>query len=130
IEMEALAMVPIISVQAARLVPNAPAIMTGMGEALEASADPTEVAADLTALPTRVTAIEERLSRQLAVLEPLGEALASFESKALDDTAGFAWRESAVDQVAGITMDSLRVDVAAGAEAFFYTSIGADEQRS
>ncbi|MEZ4230923.1 MAG: hypothetical protein R3B89_17245 [Polyangiaceae bacterium] len=130
IEMEALAMVPIISVQAARLVPNAPAIMTGMGEALEASADPNEVAADLTALPTRVTAIEERLSRQLAVLEPLGEALASYEKKSLDETAGFAWKESAVDQVAGITVDSLRVDVAGGAEAFFYTGVGPQEQRS
>ncbi len=130
IEMEALAMVPIISVQAARLVPNAPAIMTGMGQALEASADPSEVASDLTALPTRVTAIEERLSRQLAVLEPLGEALASYEKKNLDETAGFAWRESAVDQVAGITLDSLRVDIAGGAEAFFYSSLGSDEQRS
>ncbi|MCA9646625.1 MAG: hypothetical protein KC492_38325 [Myxococcales bacterium] len=130
IEMEALAMVPIISVQAARLVPNAPAIMTGMGDALEASASPSEVASDLTALPTRVTAIEERLSRQLAVLEPLGNALASYERKNLEDTAGFAWKESAVDQVAGITFDSLRVDLAGGAEAFFYSGLGADEQRS
>ncbi|MGE0320953.1 MAG: hypothetical protein AB7K71_21460 [Polyangiaceae bacterium] len=130
IEMEALAMVPIISVQAARLVPNAPAIMTGMGQALEASADPSEVASDLTALPTRVTAIEERLSRQLAVLEPLGSALASYEKKNLDETVGFEWKESAVDQVAGITFDSLRVDLAGGAEAFFYSGIGAEEQRS
>ncbi|MEZ4375536.1 MAG: hypothetical protein R3B07_32295 [Polyangiaceae bacterium] len=129
IEMEALAMVPIISVQAARLVPNAPAIMTGMGQALEASADPSEVASDLTALPTRVTAIEERLSRQLAVLEPLGSALASYEKKNLDETVGFEWKESAVDQVAGITFDSLRVDLAGGAEAFFYSGLGSDEQR-
>ncbi|MBX3181592.1 MAG: hypothetical protein KIT72_13025 [Polyangiaceae bacterium] len=131
LELEALALVPIVAVQAVRSLPDAPS-QAGAAARSGAMTTATEGAAgvtELTALPARISAIEERLRRQLPILKPLAESLARHGAQDLNDTAGFQLRESAVDQIAGITLDSLRVSVAAGAEAFFYSAIGAEERR-
>ena len=56
------------------------------------------------------------------------DALAKALKTSVENSPGFELSESVVDQIVGITLDSFRVDVSAGADAFAYSSIGTSDR--
>jgi hypothetical protein len=122
IELEALALAPIVAVQSIRATLGAPR---------EIVTFPTlKILRQARDLPAYLVGIKERFTRQLVVLEGLTGTLARALSTSIDASPGLALRESVVDQIVGITLDSIRVDLRAGGEAFFFGSIGTSAQQS
>ncbi|HQP33897.1 MAG TPA: hypothetical protein PLI95_01915 [Polyangiaceae bacterium] len=114
LELEALALLPVIVVQAARAT-------LAIGK--EGSRRPLKLMRleSVTELPGYLSKMEERLDWQHDVLEPAAERLAKLRGHDVDQTPGFKLRESLVDQIAGITRDSFRLDMNAGGEALFFS---------
>ena len=114
LELESLAMIPIVAVQAIRAIPDAAkhpgdlAMIKGVSQVSE--------------LPDYISGIKEKMSREGEVLDLMAKALASAAKTELGATAGFALKESVVDQVVGVTFDSFRFTAKAGGEAFFYNN--------
>jgi hypothetical protein len=122
IELEALAMLPVIAMHAVR----AMAAGQGMGPV-----PPTlRTGEQLIHLPGYVVGLRERMTRQAEMLQKLGVALATAAKTSFADAGGFELRESAVDQIVGLTLDSIRVDVFAGGEGFFFSSLKSDVRSS
>ncbi|GAC1537210.1 MAG: hypothetical protein NVS3B10_01460 [Polyangiales bacterium] len=122
IELEALALAPIVAIQAVRALPNAPQ---------ELIANPSlKSLRQAWQLPSYVTSIKARIQKQVVVLEGMTSILAKALREDVDDTPGFALRESVVDQIVGITLDSFRVDLHAGGEAFIYSNVQTAAQQS
>lgn len=122
IELEALAMLPIIAVQAARSLP---------GAANELSSKPTTAmrgVSKLADVPDHIDSIKERMKEQVRLLDLLTEALAAAARTSVSATAGFALRDSVVDQVVGVTADSFRAQAKAGGEAFFFNALKQDDK--
>ena len=115
IELEALALAPIIAIQTVRAVPQA---------ATEVVSHPSlKAVRQIWQLPAFVAGIKERINRQVPVLEEMTTILAKAFQQSVDDTDGFLWKESVVDQIVGITLDSFRLDLRAGGEAFIYSNV-------
>lgn len=121
IELEALAMVPIVAVQAARGLPKPDPNRPN---------ETVEVSDDLASIPARVGAIEAKMSRQVKVLVALNDALAVTLRVDPDNAPGFQMKDSAVDEIAGVTLDSLRINVSAGFDALYYSQVQSEEQSS
>ena len=115
LELESLAMIPIVAVQAIRALPKAGseakdiALIKGVSQ--------------LADLPDFISGIKEKMSREGEVLDLMTKALARASRQELEETAGFALKESVVDQVVGVTFDSFRFTAKAGGEAFFYNNV-------
>ncbi len=120
VELEALALLPIIAIQTIRALPTAPADLTTKPN--------LKIGRQLYQLPQYIKGIQEALNRQAEVLESLTGALAKALKTSIDDSPGFELAESVVDQIVGITLDSFRVDVHAGADAFIYSSVGTSDR--
>jgi len=122
IELEAIALTPIVIIQTIRALPGAPREMT---------TKPTlKMARQAWQLPTFLTSIRERFTRQVVVLEGLTKILATALDTSIDKTPGMALTESVVDQIVGVTLDSFRLDLRAGGEAFIFSSIATAAQQS
>jgi hypothetical protein len=122
IELEALALMPIVAIQTIRAIPGAPRDMV---------AHPTgKLVRQIWRLPQYIVGIKERMTRQVVVLEGMTGILAKALRTDVDQSPGFALRESIVDQIVGITLDSFRVDLRAGGEAFFFNSLPQAEKSS
>ncbi len=122
IELEAVALAPIVAIQLVRALPGAPREMV---------AKPSlKIVRQAWQMPTYIAGIRERFTRQLVVLEGLTKTLATALHTSVEDSPGFALHESVVDQIVGITLDSFRVDVKAGGEAFIFSSIATGAQQS
>jgi hypothetical protein len=120
IELEALALMPIIAIQTIRALPTAPADLTNKPN--------LKIGRQVYQLPQYIAGIKESMNRQAEVLESMTGALAKALKTSVDDSPGFELTESVVDQIVGITLDSFRVDVHAGADAFVYSSIGTSDR--
>ncbi len=116
--LEALAIVPVVLVQAVRATRD---LVKGGGgrRASEAGTG----AAKLAELPAHVEAARSRMVRQTKVLEAMTRALARIDRQELEQTPGFELKESVVDQVVGVTKDSFRVNLRAGGEAFIFSTV-------
>lgn len=122
IELEALAMLPIIAIQAIRSLPNAKdELMSKPSAALQGVSQLMDV-------PDHISAIKEQMTRQVRLLELLTSALVASSKTSLEATAGFMMKESVVDQVVGVTLDSFRAEAKAGGEAFFFHSLRQEDQ--
>jgi len=122
IELEAIALSPIVVIQTIRALPQAPREMT---------TKPTlKMVRQAWQLPTFLTSIKERFTKQVVVLEGLTKTLATALDTSIDKTPGMELTESVVDQIVGITLDSFRLDVRAGGEAFIFSSIATAAQQS
>ncbi|MFO0658376.1 MAG: hypothetical protein U0165_00885 [Polyangiaceae bacterium] len=126
LDLESLALIPILVVKAARSLPSALA-ESAQDSLKEAANDPTGGALKgldkLSNLPSYAYVIEDRLDRQANLIEGLTERLAKLRATAIEQTPGMALRESALDAVVGVTLDSLRVSVKAGGEGFFFNQL-------
>jgi hypothetical protein len=116
VELEALAMIPIVVIQSIRSLPNAPKDLTYKPNA--------KIFRQVKSLPSYVSGIKESFTRQAAMLDQMTSQLARALKSSVDKSPGFELAESVVDQIVGITLDSFRVDLKAGGEAFIYTSVG------
>ena len=112
VDLESLALIPVVIVQAARSVTSAPKDLLAQKS--------LKVVDQIAELPDRGEQIEEHLMRQLAITQTMANALSGLTGKDLADTAGFSMQESVVDQVVGVTLDSFRVNLKAGGEALFF----------
>lgn len=122
LQLEAIALAPIVIIQGIRALPQAPR---------ELVFKPTlKMARQMYQLPTFLTSIKERFQKQVVVLEGLTKILATALETSVDKTPGMALSESVVDQIVGITLDSFRLDVRGGGEAFIYSSIATAAQQS
>jgi hypothetical protein len=121
LELEASALIPIVAVQAVRSIPKA-------GKEMTESPALVKGIKKLEDLPDFITHVRERMVRQVDLLETMTKLLATASATTLEQTPGFALRETVVDQVVGVTVDSFRVNVKAGAEAFFFTSLAKAEK--
>jgi len=122
LELEALAMTPIIAIQAVRAIPEAPQEIVNHPS--------LKAVRQIWQLPSFITSIRERMNKQVVVLEAMTNILAKALKEDTDDTPGFLFKESVVDQIVGITLDSFRVDLKAGGEAFIYSNIQTAAQES
>jgi hypothetical protein len=120
IELEALALMPIIAIQTIRALPTAPADLTNKPN--------LKIGRQVYQLPQYIAGIKESMNRQAEVLEGMTGALAKALKTSVDDSPGFELAESVVDQIVGITLDSFRIDMHAGADAFIYSSIGTSDR--
>jgi hypothetical protein len=115
-------MLPIIAVQAARSLPKA------AGELTQKPTSSLKGLAQLSQVPGFIDGLKEKMTRQTRLLELMTEALAATSKTTVEATAGFALKESVVDQVVGVTFDSFRINGKAGGEAFFYKALQQDKQ--
>jgi hypothetical protein len=122
IELEALALLPIIAIQTIRALPTAPQDLTNKPN--------LKIARQVYQMPQYVEGIKEALVRQTEMLESMTNALAKALKTSVDNSPGMELSESVVDQIVGITLDSFRVDLTAGADAFIYSSIGTSDRTS
>jgi hypothetical protein len=120
VDLEALALLPIVQSQARRL-----GILGDRD--LFPSSDRSKSAA-LALLPLRAAALKEEAESELAVMEETSTALGAITGTRLDDTAGYALRESVVDQVAGVNLDSVHAVVRLDGQGLFYHQLGAASQ--
>lgn len=121
IELEALALIPIIIIQTVRGLPTAPRDLTFKSN--------LKVARMVWQMPSYVIGIKNALNRQAEVLDKMTSNLSKALKTDLDKSPGFELSESVVDQIVGITLDSFRVDLKAGGSATIFSSIGeADRQ--
>jgi hypothetical protein len=81
-------------------------------------------------LPRRASRLSDSLESDAAVLKALVETLARVSSLELEQTPGFLYDESLVDEIAGITWRSVHAEVQGGGEVLFYTAIEDDEKSS
>lgn len=121
-ELEALALVPIVAIQTIRAIPGAPRDMI---------AHPTaKMARQVWRLPQYILGIKERMTRQVVILEGMTNVLCKALKTEVDESPGFVLRESIVDQIVGVTLDSFRVDLRAGGEAFMFHALPQSERSS
>jgi len=78
-------------------------------------------------LPPYAEAVQDRFERQLELSAALTDALSVRAGTDLDETAGFALRESVVDQVVGISWDSLQAHAKFSTEVFFFHETGGED---
>jgi hypothetical protein len=120
IELEALALIPIIVIQTVRGLPTAPRDLTYKTH--------LKLVRQVWQMPSYIAGIKQSFTRQAELLDHmttnLGKALKTDVSK----SPGMELGESVVDQIVGITLDSFRVDVKAGGEMFIYSSIGTGDR--
>lgn len=122
VEMEAIALIPIVAIQTVRSLPTAPRDMTFKPH--------LKVLKQVWSIPVYVIGLEEHIQRHMAAIEVMTSSLAKTLDTNVADSPGFKMRESIVDQVVGITLDSLRVDVRAGGDAYIYSSVGTSDRSS
>ncbi len=120
VELEALALMPIIAIQTIRALPTAPRDLTNKPN--------LKIGRQVYQLPQYIAGIKESMNRQAEVLETMTNALGKALKTSVDDSPGFELTESVVDQIVGITLDSFRIDLHAGADAFIYSSIGTTDR--
>ena len=120
IELEALALIPIIVIQTVRGLPTAPRDLTYKTH--------LKLVKQVYQMPSYVAGIKESFTRQAELLDRmttnLGKALKTDVSK----SPGMELGESVVDQIVGITLDSFRIDLKAGGEMFIYSNIGTGDR--
>ena len=121
VDLEALALIPIVIIQTSRSLPSAPRDLLAQ-KSLKAISQITE-------LPAYAERIEDQLGTQLKLARDMSESLAALTKEDLSHAAGFALRESVVDQVVGVTLDSFRVNAKLGGEAMFFV-FDADKNQS
>jgi hypothetical protein len=122
IEMEVVALIPIVIIQMVRSIPNAPKDMTVKLN--------MKIGKQVWDLPVYLTGITEHFQRQIAAMEIMCDALARGLKTSVEDSPGFELSESIVDQIVGITLDSLRLDLNASGYAFIYSAIGTSDRSS
>lgn len=122
VEMEALALIPIVVIQTVRGIPNAPKDLVNKPH--------LKILKQTWHLPMYVSGLSERFNRHVAALQVMTSVLAKALKTSVGDSPGFALGESIVDQIVGITLDSFRLDVRAGGDAFFYNAIGTADHTS
>jgi len=122
IELEALALMPIVLIQTIRALPSVHK---------DAVVKPTlKTVRQMWQMPQYISGIKERMTRQVVVLEGMTRILATALETSVDKSPGFELAESVVDQIVGITLDSFRLDLKAGGEMFIYSSIGTSQKQS
>ncbi len=121
VELEALALIPIIVIQTVRGLPTAPRDLTYKTN--------LKVVRQVWQLPSYVAGIKESLNRQADVLDRMTSTLSKALKTDLESSPGFELRESVVDQIVGITLDSFRVDLKAGGDALIFSSIGEADRK-
>ena len=120
VELEALALVPIIVIQAVRGLATAPRDLTYKTH--------LKVVRQVYQMPSYVAGIKQSFTRQAELLDRMTTNLAKALKTDIDKSPGMALGESVVDQIVGITLDSFRVDVRAGGEMFIFSSIGTGDR--
>jgi hypothetical protein len=120
IELEALALIPIIVIQTVRGLPTAPRDLTYKTH--------LKLVRQVWMMPAYVAGIKQSFTRQAELLDRMTTNLAQALKTDVSKSPGMELRESVVDQIVGITLDSFRVDVKAGAEMFIYSSIGTGDR--
>jgi hypothetical protein len=120
VEMEALALLPTVVVQSAHAVQSAGRDLApahAPGTSLEATLG-------LADLPARSEAIERRGREELPIFEKLTDTLALKVGVDREKTAGFALRESIVDQIVGVQLDSITAHAKLDGEIMFFHQLG------
>ena len=120
IELEALALIPIIVIQAVRGIPTAPRDLTYKTH--------LKLAKQIWLMPSYVAGIKQSFTRQAELLDRMTSNLAKALKTDVNKSPGMELGESVVDQIVGITLDSFRIDLKAGGEMFIYSSIGTGDR--
>lgn len=120
IELEALALVPIVVIQTVRGLPTAPRDLTYKTH--------LKIARQVWQMPSYVAGIKQSFMRQAPLLEAMTSNLAKALKTDLDKSPGFELQESVVDQIVGITLDSFRLDVKAGGDMLIFSSVGTPDR--
>ncbi len=120
VDLEVLALLPIITSQARRV--------ERLNDREIFGAKDGSATAGLALLPLRAKALTDEAQGELAVMEETSEALVSITGTPLDESAGYALRESVVDQVAGVNFDSTHAVVRLDGQGLFFHQLGASSQ--
>ncbi|MBX3227948.1 MAG: hypothetical protein KIT84_28030 [Labilithrix sp.] len=121
IELEALALIPIIVIQTVRGLPTAPRDLTFKTN--------LKIVRQVWQMPSYVIGIKNALTRQAELLDKMTSSLAKALATDVDESPGFELTESVVDQIVGITLDSFRVDLKTGGDVTIFTSIGEADRK-
>jgi hypothetical protein len=121
IELEALALIPIIIIQTIRGIPTAPQDLTFKTN--------LKIVRQVYQLPSYVTGIKASFTRQAEVLDRMTTNLAKALKTDVEKSPGFELAESVVDQIVGITLDSFRVDLRAGGDMLIFSSVGEADRK-
>jgi hypothetical protein len=116
IELEALALIPIIVIQTIRGLPTAPRDLTYKTH--------LKIVRQVYQMPSYIAGIKPAMTRQAELLDKMTTDLGKALKEDVDKSPGFVLAESVVDQIVGITLDSFRLDLKAGGEAFIYSNVG------
>ncbi|MFO0758121.1 MAG: hypothetical protein U0359_16615 [Byssovorax sp.] len=117
VDLEVIALLPVVVSQTRRLdILGDRDLFRALGESK---------ATDLSLLPLRAKALQDEAEGELSVMQETSLALTGITGTRLDKTAGYALRDSVVDQVAGVSLDSTHAVVRLDGQALFYHQIGA-----
>jgi hypothetical protein len=120
IELEALALIPIIVIQAVRGIPTAPRDLTYKTH--------LKLAKQIWLMPSYVAGIKQSFTRQAELLDRMTSNLAKALKTDVKKSPGMELGESVVDQIVGITLDSFRIDAKAGGEMLIFSAIGTGDR--
>jgi hypothetical protein len=121
VELEALALIPIIVIQTIRGLPTAPRDLTFKTN--------LKIVRQVWQLPSYVAGVKQSFNRQAEVLDRMTSSLAKALETDVEKSPGFELAESVVDQIVGITLDSFRVDLRAGGDALIFSSVGEADRK-
>ena len=122
VEMEALALLPVVAIQTIRSLPTAPRDLTFKPH--------LKIIKQVWSLPVYIVGLEEHIARHMAAIEVMTGVLGKSLGSSISESPGFQMRESVVDQIVGVTLDSFRLDVRAGGDSYIYSSIGTGDRSS
>lgn len=114
VELEGLALCPTVITQAIRAQQIAGRDLPFFREGTSGQGD----------LPSRARTLELRGRAELPVLEQITGILSAKTGFSREQTAGFVLRQSIVDQIVGVQLDSLRVHTRLDGEVMFYNQLG------
>ena len=120
VELEALALIPIIVIQTVRGLPTAPRDLTYKTH--------LKIVRQIYRMPSYIAGIKQSFTRQADLLDRMTSNLAKALKTDVNKSPGMELGESVVDQIVGITLDSFRVDLKAGGEMFIFSSIGTGDR--
>lgn len=116
VHLEGIALAPTVVVQANHAVDSESREIFGQKD--------TKLIAAMAELPPRAEALEERMNARLPVVEAMTSALTAATGQSLVSTAGYKLRESLVDQIVGIDLDSIHGHLKEDNEVLFYNQLG------
>ncbi len=126
LELEAVALAPVIGVQLLRAQRDIPKNSPELS--LSTVVEVRNTSEKLIDMPAHLASITSQLRNQVGLLVSFAEVVSKLSNVALRDTPGYSYAESASSQVVGLALDSFYLKLDAGADALIFNQFANNEE--